>query len=457
MRARNRGVLALVLTLTLVCGPGALAAPPVEPPTVPASFAEVAAAALAASFVIRVPVRHGPADRRAIQNVLDPDEDIQEDGDEPLDAAAELRDRTVGAGVVIDPSGVALTSTRAILRAAEFEVFMMDGTPVNTTVVGLDLRSDVAVLKLDGRGAFFPHLPLGDSARVTAGDWVISVGAPMGLTGTVVAGVVTSTPSPVSPTLSDSLVQSDAMMGHGNAGGPLVNVSGEVIGLGVVLATDAAAHAIPSNTLRRILSDMLEKGRVSRPWLGITTQSLTPALARALSLPDVVGALVADLVASGPGAVAGLRAGDVIAGIGVTAISSRVQFERALSALAPGDVLALKVRRGRETFTVPAKLAEDPDGMPFPAGARTVRRRFGIQVKPINPVRGAVASDVDIFGAAGRAGIEAGDVIREVNGRPVETVADFEAAVRDVGRGATMLLRVQRHGVTLYVVIEQLS
>ncbi|HMH52086.1 MAG TPA: PDZ domain-containing protein [Candidatus Acidoferrum sp.] len=331
---------------------------------------------------------------------------------------------------------------------------MMDGTPVNATVVGLDLRSDVAILKLDGRGAFFPHLPLGDSERVKIGDWVISVGAPLGPAGTVVAGVVTATPAPMSPDPAGSFLQSDAVMGLGNAGGPLVNMRGEVIGLGTVLTANAAAYAVPSNTLRRIAFDVIEKGRVSQPWLGITTQSLNAALAQALRTRGAAGALVADVGAGGPGAAAGLRPGDIIVGIGATLISSRLQFERAVSALRPGDVLALKVRRAGRVLVLSATLADDPEGMLLRPEARLAKRRLGIEVRPINPIKGAVANDVDFSGSAGRAGIKAGDVIREVNGHPIQSSADFEAAVGALTPGAPILMRVQRHDVILYIVVD---
>jgi S1-C subfamily serine protease len=443
--------------LTLVYGLGPSLSEAAEPPTIPPSFNEVAAAALAASFAIRIPVATAPAEDGILQSVRDADEDIQEDGHEPLDAAAELRERTVGAGVIIDPRGVALTSTRVVLQAREFEVVMMDGTAVSATVVGLDLRSDVAVLKLDGRGTFFPHLPLGDSTRVKIGDWLISVGAPLGLTGTVVAGVVTATPAPMSPDPTGSFLQSDAVMGLGNAGGPMVNMGGEVVGLGTVLTTSAAAYAIPSNTLRRIARDMLEKGRVSRPWLGITTQSLNGALARALRARGAAGALVADVGAGGPGAAAGLRPGDIIVGIGATPISSRLQFERAVSALRPGDVLALKVRRAGRVFVLSATLADDPEGMLRRPEAQLAKRRLGIEVRSINPITGAVANDVDISGSAGRAGIKPGDVIREVNGQPIRSPADFEAAIRTLDPGAPILMRVQRRDVILYIVVDSTS
>jgi serine protease Do len=448
----------LTLALTLIGGPPPALAAAAEPPTIPASFAEVAARALAASFVVRA---SSPAalddDGPSVQDALDADDDVAEDGWEPLDSLAELRNRTLGAGVIIDPRGIALTSTRVMLRAREFEIVMMDGTPVNATVVGLDLRSDVAVLKLDGRGAFFPHLPLGDSERVRTGDWMISVGAPMGLEGTVVAGVITATPAGATPGPFGSYLQSDAVMARGNAGGPLVNMGGEVVGVGTILAADGGAYAIPSKTLRRIASDLLEKGRVSRPWLGTTTQSLNPALARALGVSASVGTLIADVTPDGPGAAAGLRPGDVVVAIGATALSSRLSFERAVSALAPGDVVKLTVQRRRRTLVVSARLGEDPEGMPLRSDARLAKRRFGVDLRPVTPIAGAVASDVDPWGSAARAGIKAGDIIREVDGQPIRSLADFQAIVRALRPGGPVLMRVQRGDVVLYVVVDATS
>jgi S1-C subfamily serine protease len=443
-----------MLALALACGPRPAVGDAAEPPTIPESFAEVAATALAASFVIRASGDDTVAeDSLSIHSALDAADDIQEDGWEPLDPVAVLRNRTLGAGVIIDPRGIALTSTRVMLRASAFEVVLMDGTPVNATVVGLDLRSDVAVLRLESRGGVFPHLPLGDSERMQVGDWVISVGAPLGLEGTVAAGVITATPMPASPSPFGSYLQSDAAMARGNAGGPLVNMSGELIGLGTVVAGDGGAYAIPSKTLRRIALDLLEKGRVSRPWLGTTTQSLNAALARAFGVRNDAGALIADVVRGGPGAAAGLRPGDIVVGIGTTPISSRLQFERAVSALAPGGVVTLKLRRDGHPLVVPATLGEEPDGIPLQPDAALAKRRLGIEVRPVNPATGAVARDIALWSSAARAGIKSGDVIREVNGRPIRSPADFQAVARTVNPGAPVLMRVQRGDVVLYVVI----
>lgn len=447
--------LALTVALAFTCG---LEPPRLthagEPPVIPDTFAEVAATALAASFVIRASGGADvPAEGFSVPAGVDPDEDVQEDGWEPGDVAAALRDRTVGAGVIVNPHGIALTSARALSRAREFEVILMDGTPVKAAVVGLDRRSDVAVLKLETRGGFFPHLPFGDSNRVRLGDWVISVGAPLGLEGTVSAGIITATPMPASPSPFGSYLQSDTVRSFGRAGGPLVNLSGEVVGLGAALISDEGAYAIPSQTLRRVYRELLEKGRVSRPWLGLTTQSLDAALARALRAPDHAGVLIADVLAEGPGAAAGLRPGDIVVEIGTSPLSSRLQLERAVSALAPGDAVSLKLRREGRLLTISVKLGEEPDGGALPPARALARRRLGIDVRPISPTTGAVARDIDRWSAAARVGIKEGDVIHEVNGQAIRSAEDFQAVARALAPGAPVLMRVQRGDVVLYVVV----
>jgi len=448
-----RRVLIVMAALAFTCSPGLSrrtgAAEPLIPP---ASFAEIAARARAASVVIRASAADAvAADALSVPAGLQPDEDIQEDGWEPVDALAARRNRTVGAGVIVDPRGIALTSARAVLRARPLEVALIDGTPLKAVVVGLDRDSDVAVLRLENGGGLLPHLPLGDSERLKIGDWVISVGAPLGLEGTVTAGVIAATPTPASSSAAASYLQIDAAMGRGNAGGPLVNLSGEVVGLGTVLDGAGVAYAIPSTTVRRVYLDLLEKGRVSRPWLGIVTQSLTPRLARALRAPGDAGVLIAEVPPEGPGARAGLRPGDIVLEIGTTPISSRAQLERIMTTLAPGEVVKLRLRRDGRDRTVSVGVGEEPDGRPHSPALALARRRLGLEVHRIT---GVVARDLDLGGSAARAGIRSGDVIHEVNRQPVRSAGDFEAIVRMLTPGAPVLMRVQRRDVVLYIVVD---
>jgi serine protease Do len=363
------------------------------------------------------------------------------------------RERTLGSGVIVDPSGIALTSARAVLRNAGFEVVRSDGTTVKATVVGLDRRTDVAVLKLDGEGAVYPHLPLGDSERVKVGEWVISVGAPLGLEGTVTAGVITALPAPRSPSPLGSFLQTDAAMSRGNAGGPLVSLGGEVVGLNTALNGDGIGYALPSRLVRKIYVELLEKGRVSRPWLGVATQSLTTDLARALGARDATGVLIVDVVAAGPAADARLRSGDIVLEIDETPITSRSPLERVTSRFAPGRVVSLKLRRNARELVVSARLGEEPDDWQLPPSAARAKRLLGIEARSITPTMGAVAASIEPGSAAARAGLEPGDVIREVNRQPIRTMADFLSSIQTLIPGAQVLMLVQRGDVALYVVM----
>jgi S1-C subfamily serine protease len=433
---------ALLLLVMLVA-----AAPASGPPGLagaaetPASFARVAAAARAASIVIR------GADAKGIASSVPVDAD-----EEQLEGLGAGRERILGSGVIVDPRGFAVTSARAVRLAPGFEVALIDGTLLKATVVGLDRRTDVAVLKLHS-DATLPHLQLGDSDLVAVGDWVIAVGAPAGLEGTVSAGIITAIPTPESSSPLASFLQTDAAMGRGNAGGPIVAMSGEIVGLGTVLSGEGIGYALPARIVRKVYLELLEKGRVSRPWLGAMMQSVTADLARAFSARADVGVLIADVLPTSPAASAGLRSGDIIVEVGGTAVSSRAQVERVISGLTPGRIVRLKVRREAHELVESVKLGEEPDEwQALPAVARA-RRLFGIDVRPITPTMGAVIVDVDPEGPADVVGIEPGDVIREVDRQPVRSFTDFQAIVRAVRAGTEVLILVQRADAAVYVVL----
>ena len=429
-------LLAAVAPVSAPSGLASAAAPP-------ASFARVAEAARAASIVIRAPDAAGIASSVPVDS--DPDEG-------QLEGLGAGRGRILGAGVIVDPHGIALTSARAVRLVPGCEVTLIDGTRLKATVVGLDRRTDVAVLKVHTE-ATLPYLPLGDSDLVRVGDWVIAVGAPSGLEGTVTAGVITATPTLESSSPLGSFLQTDAAMGRGNAGGPIVALNGEIVGLSTVLSGEGIGYALPSRVVRKIYLELLEKGRVSRPWLGATMQSLTADLARAFDVRAGVGVLIADVLPTGPAASAGLRSGDIVVEIGGTAASSRTQVERAISALAPGGIVQLKVRREARELVASVRLGEEPDEWQvLPALARA-RRLLGIDVRPITPTMGVVVVNVDARGPADVVGIEPGDVIREVDRQPIGNITDFQAIVRALGAATEMLVLVQRADVALYVVI----
>jgi serine protease Do len=434
----RRPRIALGLLSALLIAPALAVGLPEGPP----SFARVAPAAQAASIVIREPA--------------DPDREVEcdeEDDDScALDMLADRRDRTLGAGVIVDPRGLALTSARAVLREPRFEAALADGTPLRVTVVGLDRPSDVAVLRLEKEDGSFPYLPIGDSDRLEVGEWVIVVGAPLGWEGTVTAGVITAMPSRAAGGLGQFL-QTDAAMARGNAGGPVVSAAGEVVGLGTMLSGGGIGYALPSAAVRKVYLEILERGRVKRPWLGLTTQTLGSDLAQAFGVRAATGVLIADVLSQGPAIEAGLRPGDIILEVDGSPISSRAQLDRATGDLAFGRLARLKVLRATREMTVAVRVDEAPDEWAVAPELLRARQLLGIDARPITPSMGAVTKSIIPGSAAARAGIEPGDVIREVNRQPVPSMAEFRAAIRQVKRGAPVLMLLQRGDVALYVVI----
>jgi serine protease Do len=286
---------------------------------------------------------------------------------------------------------------------------------------------------------------------VQVGDWVIAVGAPHGLAATVAAGIVTATPVPTSPNPLGKFLQTDAVTGL-SAGAPLVNTRGEIVGLGTGHGDDAVGYARPASVVRKVYLDLLENGRVRRPWLGVTTQTLTADVARLLGVPDVAGVLITDALPDGPAAKV-LRSGDVLLQLDAARLASRAQLERAVDALTPGRVVRLRFRRDGRAMSASVTLAEEPDESELPPLLARAERLLGIEVRAITPAMGAIAAEVDAAGPAAFVGIEPGDVIREVNRRPIRSIADFEVVARELRPGAAVLMLVQRDDVALYVAV----
>jgi len=438
---RKIRIVVLLGTMTLLvaarpvpCRSGTVDAEP------PMSFAHVARAALAASIVLRA--QEDTSEASAPLGSQPAEGEIDRSGAR----------RALGAGVIVDANGLALASARVVSRAPRLEVALFDGTQLKADVIGIDLRTDVAILRLHGK-ALLPYLAFADSDRVRAGDWIIAVGAPWGLEGTVTAGVITAVPTPGGSNPLAGFLQTDAALGHAFVGGPLVALSGELVGLATVLGGGGIGYALPAATIRKVYVDLLEKGRVSRPWLGAITQQLSVELARAFGARTAEGVLVADVLPESPAAGAGLRSGDVILEINGRAVSSRSQLERTVSLLAFGDSVRLKVRRAARDLVVSVRLGEEPVEWEARTDLLKVRRLLGIDVRPVTPATGAVVVEVDGDSPADLVGIEPGDVIREIDRKPVRNIADFQTITRRIRAGDDVLLLVQRADIAVYLII----
>jgi S1-C subfamily serine protease len=437
--------------------PGGPAGLHTSPP--PASFATVARTAAAATILLRS-VHGSPLPE------LDADDDEPCENDDQACAEREdfrrflarfiaaLRQRTLGSGVIVHGAGFALTSARAVLGAGDFEVVLGDGTAVDAIVLGLDRRTDVAVLKLANATRIYPYLPLGDSDAVRAGDWVIAVGAPHGLSSSVTAGIVTAAPAPEGVSPVAAFLQTDAVLGRGTAGGPVVNLGGEVVGIATPLAGDGVGYAMPSRVVQRIFLELLERGRVSRPWIGVSTQTLRAAIARALGARQDAGVLITDVMPDGPAARAGLRPGDIVLEVEAVPVDSRATLERAVGKLTIGRGVRVKVRRDGRDQTVTMKVAEEPDEWALPPAQARARSLTGLEVRPITPDMGVVVTWAEPGSPADAAGLERGDVIRAINRQPIRKLGDFEAAARGLRAGDVVLLHVQRGEIALYVTLQ---
>jgi serine protease Do len=361
----------------------------------------------------------------------------------------------LGSGVIIDPSGVALTNAHVVDGANQVEVTMLDGTKYQAKIVGVDKRTDLAVLRLDANGKKFPFLPLGDSNAVQVGDWVLAVGSPFGLQATVTSGIVSAKARQIGAGPYDDFLQTDAAINPGNSGGPLVNMRGEVIGINtaIVRGGSGIGFAIPANMAKRVSAQLLEHGKVTRGWLGVVLQPLTPDLAASFGAESQKGVLVSEVTPDSPAARAGLKSGDIVLEVDGRTVDSPGDVARAVGLAAPGRKTKLTLWRDTAKTTVDVVLGEAP-------GER-LASRLGFEVRPLTPelareldrrsTQGVVVTHVEDGTPAAEAGIRRGDVIVEVNRQPVRTLADFERTTRDIPKGERLTVRVERGDVALYM------
>jgi serine protease Do len=379
------------------------------------------------------------------------------------EAPERIPQRSLGSGVIVDQSGVALTNAHVVEKATEIEVVTLDGSKHKAKLVGLDRKTDLAVLKLDDGKSQFKAARLGDSEKMQVGDWVIAVGSPFGLHATVTAGIISAKARQIGQGPFDDFLQTDAAINPGNSGGPLVNLQGEVIGINsaIVAGGSGIGFAIPSNMARKIYSELLAKGKVTRGWLGVSIQPLTPELAKSFGAKDK-GVLISDVLQDGPAARAGLRAGDILTEFEGKKMEAPADLQRAVGLTTPGQDTRVRVWRDQGEKTLEVKIGEAPDdreaARQFGRSSRTV---LGLEVRPITPelarqlnlktTEGVVVARVEDDSAAGEAGVQRGDVIREINRQKIRSLADFERLTKDAKEGDRLTVLLQRGPMSLYV------
>jgi serine protease Do len=382
------------------------------------------------------------------------------------DAPERMPQRSLGSGVIVDPTGIALTNAHVVEKATDIEVVTLDGSKHRAKVVGLDKKTDLAVLKLDEGKGTFKFARLGDSEKMQVGDWVIAVGSPFGLQATVTAGIISAKARQIGQGPFDDFLQTDAAINPGNSGGPLVNMQGEVVGINtaIVAGGSGIGFAIPSNMARKIYTELNAKGRVTRGWLGVSIQPLTPELARSFGAKDSKGVLVSDVVPDSPAAKAGVKPGDILLEFEGKKMEAPSDLQRAVAFSSPGKDSKMKVWREQAEKSLDIKIGEAPDEReaqgPRPGGKATPST-LGMDVRPVTPEvakqlnlktsEGVIVARVDENSAAAEAGVQRGDVIREINRQKVRSLTDYERLTKDVKEGDRLTVLLQRGPMSLYV------
>ena len=379
------------------------------------------------------------------------------------EAPERIPQRSLGSGVIVDPSGVALTNAHVVEKASDIEVITVDGGKHKAKIIGLDKKTDLAVLRLDDGKGSFKFARLGDSDRMQIGDWVIAVGSPFGLQATVTAGIISAKARDLRQGPFDDFLQTDAAINPGNSGGPLVNMQAEVIGINtaIVAGGSGIGFAIPSNMAKKIYTELLAKGKVTRGWLGVSIQPLTPELAKSFGARDAKGVLISDVIPDSPAAKAGLKPGDIVTELDGKKVEAPGDLQRAVGLTAPGHDAKLKLWRDQSEKTFELKIGEAPDEREAQRQSTRGRSLLGLEVRPITPdvarqlnlpsTDGVVVTRVEDGSSASDAGIQRGDVIREVNRQKVRTLGDFERLTRDAKEGDRLTVLLQRGPMSLYV------
>jgi serine protease Do len=379
------------------------------------------------------------------------------------DLPERIPQRSLGSGVIVDPSGIALTNAHVVERATEIEVITLDGSKHKAKVIGMDRKTDLAVLRLDDGKRTFPYARLGDSDKMQVGDWVIAIGSPFGLQATVTAGIISAKARQLGQGPFDDFLQTDAAINPGNSGGPLVNMQGEVIGINtaIIAGGSGIGFAIPSNLARKIYTELVAKGKVTRGWLGVSIQPLTPELAKSFGAKEPRGVLISDVVPDSPAAKAGLQPGDILLEFDGKKMEGPGDLQRAVGLTEPGKTARIKLWRDQAEKTVEVRVGESPDEREARGPAARGRSLLGLDVRAITPeiarqlnlrsTEGVVVSRVEDGSPAAEAGVQPGDVIREVNRQKVRTLADFERLTKNVKEGDRVTLLLQRGPMSLYV------
>lgn len=374
--------------------------------------------------------------------------------------------RSGGSGLIVDPRGYILTNNHVIEGAGKIEVILWDNRRLEGEVIGRDPKADLAVIRVKSDEPL-PVAKLGDSDKVRIGEWAIAIGSPFGLDQTVTVGVISGTGrSEVGLAQYENYIQTDAAINPGNSGGPLLNLRGEVIGINTAVFSQGGSigFAIPITMARRIMKQLIEKGRVVRGYIGVFIQPVTEEIAEQFGLKGTEGALVSDVMPDTPASKGGIQRGDVIVKFEGRAVERVSQLQRYAADTTPGAVVALTLIRDKQERVVKVTLGELPEASP---GIREVSLQYGITVEEltremarrydVKPGVGVLIAKVEDGSPAERDGLEKGDIVLEANRTPVTSLNQFERILQQLVAGEDVLVLVSRNKHSRFQVLHGLK
>ena len=370
-----------------------------------------------------------------------------------------------GSGFFITADGYAVTNNHVVDKAKAVEITTDDGKTYDAKVVGTDPRTDLALIKVNGR-TDFPFVKLAETAP-RIGDWVVAVGNPFGLGGTVTAGIVSARGRDIGSGPYDDFIQIDAPVNKGNSGGPTFDMEGNVIGVNTAIFSPSGgsvgiAFDIPAETVKTVVAQLKDKGMVSRGWIGVQIQPVTSEIAEGLGLKGTEGALVAEPQADSPAAKAGIVTGDVITAVNGHGVKDAHDLAKQIGSMTPGTTAKLTIWRKGEEKSVSLTLGELPKSRealattPNSDATGTSLPKLGLSLAPAGSgSEGVIVTDVDPNGPASEQGLNAGDVILEVGGSKVATASDVRNAIGEAQKNGkrAVLMRVKSDNVTKFVAI----
>jgi serine protease Do len=390
------------------------------------------------------------------------------------------KEQNLGSGVVVSPDGYIITNFHVVEKADVIKVKLFDQEQYTGKIVGADPKTDIAVIKIDAKN--LPAIKWGDSDGLEVGEFVLAFGNPYSLGHTVTMGIVSALGrADVGIADYEDFIQTDAAINPGNSGGPLVNIKGELIGINTAIFSRTGGYqgigfAVPSNMTKSVMTQLINEGKVTRGWLGVAIQNLTPELSKEFGLTKSSGALVTDIFEGSPAEKAEVKRGDIILGINETPIKNVESLRNIVAQSKVGSTINLKILRDKKSVNLKVAISEFPqDIAKAQLGSTTEESReeetntlAGISVMDLTREiakqlglsrneKGVVIVKVDPYSPAEDAGLKKGDVIQEVNKKRIKSLDDFNKIVHNIRKRETALLFINRNGNKFYITLKLYS